>query len=399
MSARHVLSLFFILFFGVNALAQELLESDLFWQSRNGLANAHQQFRSSGDARVAFLGGSITYGPGWRDSIMMYLENSFPQTKFDFIAAGISSMGSTPSAFRLDRDVLSHGQIDLLFQEAAVNDATNGRSTHEQIRAQEGIIRHLRNENPLADIVMMHFVDPEKMADYRERKIPEVIRNHEFIADYYGIPSINLAKEVTERIDAGEFSWEDDFKNLHPSPFGQGIYSRSMIGFLESQFGDSINNVNEKPDELPRPFDPFNYSKGKLLSIKDAVLSTGWEIKDNWKPNDSTGTRANYTDAPMLIGRAGAGILKFAFEGKAIGIAVAAGRDAGMVEHRVDGGDWQVQNLFTRWSSHLHLPWYHTLESELNDGQHMLELRMSAEKDERSEGMVCRVRYFYVNEN
>lgn len=31
-------------------------------------------------------------------------------------------MGSTPAAFRLNRDVLNNGSIDLLFEEADVND-------------------------------------------------------------------------------------------------------------------------------------------------------------------------------------------------------------------------------------------------------------------------------------
>ena len=52
----------------------------------------------------------------------------FPDTKFEFINAGIGSMGSVPHAFRLERDVLAKGPVDLLFVEAAVNDSSNTRS-------------------------------------------------------------------------------------------------------------------------------------------------------------------------------------------------------------------------------------------------------------------------------
>ena len=89
--------------------------------------------------RVAFLGGSITYNSGWRDSVMQYLEDRFPETVFEFVSAGIPSMGSTPAAFRLSRDVLDNGPVDLLFEEAAVNDATNGRSGK---RANQGYGRY-----------------------------------------------------------------------------------------------------------------------------------------------------------------------------------------------------------------------------------------------------------------
>jgi len=71
------------------------------------------------------------------------------------------------------------GPVDLLFEEAAVNDATNERSSQEQIRGMEGIVRHVRTASATTDIVIMHFVDPDKMESYRKGQIPEVIINHE----------------------------------------------------------------------------------------------------------------------------------------------------------------------------------------------------------------------------
>ena len=37
-----------------------------------------------------------------------------------------------------------------------------------------------------------------------------------------------------DRIARGEFTWEDDFRNLHPSPFGQKVYARSIRRTLEA---------------------------------------------------------------------------------------------------------------------------------------------------------------------
>ncbi|MGD9329002.1 MAG: hypothetical protein PVH48_08570, partial [Cyclobacteriaceae bacterium] len=120
---------------------------------RSSLLNCQIRFEKEKFGRVAFLGGSITYNPGWRDSICAYLVKRFPNTNFEFINAGIPSMGSTPAAFRLERDVLSKGRVDLLFEEAAVNDASNARSSTEQIRAMEGILRPLRYSNPGMNII------------------------------------------------------------------------------------------------------------------------------------------------------------------------------------------------------------------------------------------------------
>ena len=201
------------------------LNSSVYHKLRAGLQNSKIKFEREKTGRVAFLGGSITFNGGWRDSITDYLKAKFPETKFEFIAAGVPSTGSTPAAFRMEQDVFKDGPIDLLFEEAAVNDGTNGRTDEEQIRAMEGIVRHARYLNPATDIVFMHFVDPGKMKSYRKGIIPKVIQNHEKVAAHYKVVSLNLAKEVTDRIDAGEFSWAKDFKNLHPSPFGQGIYA------------------------------------------------------------------------------------------------------------------------------------------------------------------------------
>ncbi len=374
------------------------LDASLYHQMRGDLHHCQTIFEQSGKGRVAFLGGSITYGTGWRDSICKYLVHRFPDTEFEFIPAGIPSMGTTPAAFRLERDVLARGTIDLLFEEAAVNDASNGRTVTEQIRAMEGIARQLWRSNPSADMVIMHFVDPDKMETYRSGREPEVITNHNLVAEHYRIPTINLAKEVTDRIDHGEFNWEDDFKDLHPSPFGQGVYAHSMIQFLNNAFDGPVAPGDQlTPHPLPNPIDVNCYENGHLLDISSARYSRGWQVDSLWNPGDDKRVRPNYVDVPMLIGSTPGSSLKLTFEGKAVGLAVAAGPDAGIIDYRIDKGDWQRLNLFTVWSKQIHLPWYYTLAGDLANENHLLEMKVSSSKDERSEGHACRIRYFYVN--
>jgi len=402
---RTVLSITLIITFlaGSSILhAQETANPSpgFYHQIRSGLLNCKIRFEKEKFGRVAFLGGSITYNPGWRDSICAYLVRRFPRTQFEFINAGIPSMGSTPAAFRLERDVLSKGRVDLLFEEAAVNDASNARSSTEQIRAMEGIIRHLRYSNPGMNIIMMYFVDPDKIKDYEMGLTPSVIKNHEKVARDYDIPTINLALEVTERIRKGEFNWEDDFRDLHPSPFGQSIYARSMIRFLDDTFSAKVNDDDMFTNfAMPDKMDEYCYDRGELIDISKPELVNGWNINPTWTPEDEAGVRSNYHHVPMLVSNQPGSLLRFKFKAKAIGIAVAAGPDAGMIEYRIDVGDWQHLNLFTPWSMHLHLPWYYTLSAELAEKEHVLELRTSKMKDERSKGYSCRIRYIFINEN
>ena len=220
---------------------------------REGLARSRRAFEATGRGRVAFLGGSITHNPGWRDQVCAYLTARFPRTEFEFVAAGIPSMGSTPGAFRLERDVFGGGPVDLLFQEAAVNDSTNGRTPAEMTRGVEGIVRHARALNPDVDVVLMHFVDPGKTRTIRAGGTPEVIARHEAVAEAYGLPSLDLAREVTRRMDAGQFTWADDFRDLHPSPFGQRLYAASMRRLLSAAWAPRAASL-AAPSTAPSPF-------------------------------------------------------------------------------------------------------------------------------------------------
>lgn len=375
------------------------LDSRNYHTLRNKLHNAQIVFEREKKGRVAFLGGSITANGGWRDSICAYLQKRFPETKFDIIAAGIPSLGSTPGAFRFERDVLKNGKVDLLFEEAAVNDRVNGFGPETQILGMEGIVRHARESNPAIDIVIMHFVDPDKMTEYRKGITPPEIENHEKVAAHYGVSTINLAKEVTDRIDNGEFTWENDFKNLHPSPFGQHIYYQSMKSFLDecwSSFVADDDKLTAYP--LPAKLNEASYNKGVLIPAIEAKPEKGWQAMQNWEPTDKIGTRDDFTKVPMLVTETPGETLKYDFRGNAIGIAVAAGSDAGIIEYRIDKGDWKKQDLYTKWSSQLHLPWFITLGYDLKEGEHRLEIRVLPEKNSQSKGTACRIRYFYVNQ-
>ncbi len=375
------------------------IPSDSYHNIRGDLHNSYFKFSKKRKGTVAFLGGSITYNPGWRDSISSFIQHQFPNTKIEFIQAGIPSMGSTPGAFRLNRDILSKGKVDLLFIEAAVNDPTNGRTSKEQIRGMEGIIRHALRANPMMDIITMYFVDPDKIESYNNAKVPEVILNHEKVASHYQVSSINLAKEVTDRINAGEFTWEDDFKNLHPSLFGQMIYYKSIKAFLLKAWDiQPISDIKPNRHRLPTKLDEFSYDHGRLVNIDKAKIMGGWEIVPNWKPAPGEKTREGYVNVPMLCSNRPGSEIELRFKGGAIGIAVAAGPDAGIIEYSVDNGPFKKLDLYTRWSGQLHLPWYYVLESELNTGKHTLTIKISEDKNPESKGNSCRIKHFFINE-
>lgn len=378
-----------------SVLFNSTIERALYQDIRGGLANSYLQFTKNKTGRVAFMGGSITAMQGWREKVCKYLTERFPDTKFEFIHAGIPSTGSTAGAFRLERDVLSKGKIDLLFEEAAVND--NGQAEATNIRGMEGIVRHAFASNPNTDIVLMYFVDPQKIKEYNEGKIPLTIACHDSVARHYKLPSLNLAKEVTDRINAGEFTWDDDFKNLHPSPFGHELYFLSMRALFENCWKSALNQEEKKPHVLPSQMDLYSFTHGVYEDIHQASRSEGWSIDEKWFPADSILTREGYVDVPMLISSTPGSEVTFSFKGTAIGICNVAGPDAGVIEYSIDGGDYHSRDLFSPWSDNLYLNQYLLFEEALSPSMHKLKIRISHEKNEKSKGHTCQIVHFLVN--
>ena len=369
-----------------------------YYSFREGLVNSALKFESEKTARIAFLGGSITYNPGWRDSVENMIRMKFPRTVFEFIMAGIPSFGSVPDVFRLDHDVLSKGMIDLLFVEAAVNDRTNGYSDKAQERSMEGIVRAARASNPEMDIIFMYFVDPDKIRDYSEGVIPQEIINHENVAAYYNIPAVNLAKEVSERIYNKEFTWEGNFLDLHPSEFGQEIYFRSISNFLEKCWDPkNIKNKVQADYKLPSKIDKFCYDNGTLIPVTKADAVNGWVLDEKWIPSDTLETREGFVKVPMLVCSTPGNVKIFRFIGTAVGIAVSSGPDAGIIEYSIDNSKWNSLDLFTPWSKSVYLPWFLTLNDELTPGSHTLKMRLSSDKNPLSNGTTCILRFLYVN--
>ncbi|RCR67804.1 SGNH/GDSL hydrolase family protein [Larkinella punicea] len=375
---------------------QKPLSSSAYVNIRAGLPNAYRVITEQKKATVAFLGGSITHNPGWRDKVSRYLQEKFPQTTFTFIKAGIPSLGSLPHSFRIEQDVLSQGKVDLLFVEAAVNDRTNETDSLTQLRALEGIVRHARKANPSVDVVLMEFADPDKFGDFRQGKEPVELANHERVAAHYQLPSIDLAREVYDRIAANEFSWEYDFKDLHPSPFGQEVYFQTMKHLLNTAF-QTASSTPANPLPVMPPLVRGSFDNGHYVSINEASLQNGWKLVDNWKPADGVSTRPGFVDRPMLEATTPGAALSLNFTGTAVGIALISGPDAGEIEYRIDKGPYQKMDLQTQWSQQLHLPWYKLFASNLPNKKHVLQLRLAPTRNPKSKGTACRIVYFLVN--
>lgn len=366
---------------------------------RGDYRNSYQMFEKERVGTVAFLGGSITEMKGWRDMICEDLKQRFPYTKFTFIDAGIPSTGSTPGAFRLADDVLSKAKVDLLFVEAAVNDDTNGFNAIEQVRGMEGIVRHALLSNPSMDIMMLHFIYDPFIPKLDGGQMPDVILNHERVANHYLIPSVNLATEIAARMREGEFNWEQ-FGGTHPKPLGHAYYAATINKVLDEIYASCVAaGPAVKPHVLPAvPLDGYSYTNGKLVDIRQAHINKGWQLVPSWTPRLIAETRPGFVDVPMLETDRPGAKLTLDFEGTAVGIFCVSGPAAGILEYSIDGATFKKLDTFTAWSGGLYIPWVYMFDTELPKGKHRLMLRMSKDHHPQSKGTACQIRQFVVNE-
>lgn len=372
---------------------QKILPYTNYIKTAGGLNNFYYAATVNKKATVSFLGGSITFNPGWRDKVCKYLRETYPETDFHFIAAGIPSLGSLPHAFRLQRDILDSGKTDLLFVEAAVND--RGTDSTTQVRALEGIIRHAKTNNPMMDVIMMAFADPQKIDNYAKGKVSPELLNHQLIATHYNLPYVNLALEVNDKIKNKELTWADDFKDIHPWYHGQELYFETIKALLQA--GVAANYKQQVKAVLPKSIDKASYNNGSYYNITNARLDKGWAIDAKWNPRDGLSTRPGFVDVPMLQATEPGSELTLPFKGTAVGIAVVAGPDAGIISYSIDGGAYKDLDLLTEYYSWIHLGVYHILGDKLNNGNHTLKIKISDKKNNLSKGHACRIVNFFVN--
>ena len=357
---------------------------------RGNLDNSLAAMTNHKEATVAFLGGSITEMTGWKEMVKEELSWRFPDTKFNFIDAGISSLGSTPHAFRFEEDVLGQGIPDLLFVEAAVNDHTNFFGPEGQVRGMEGIVRHALAVNPLMDIVFLHFIYDPFIPMLEIGEIPDVILNHERVANHYHLNSIDLASEVSSRMQAGEFDWKK-FGGTHPAPYGHRIYANTVSKLFDS-WTKPANEYLSVPHALPEEkLDNYCYECGRQIPPTAATRLKGFRLENDWVPSDGVGTRKQYIHVPTLVCEDG-GSLTLEFEGSAIGLYCTCGPNAGVLSYEIDGRKYAPLDTFTPWSKGLHIPWVHMLADDLDTGHHVLKLKVL--KSERSG---CYIKSIVVN--
>jgi acetyl esterase/lipase/lysophospholipase L1-like esterase len=367
---------------------------------RGDYRNSRIQFERNRRGHVAFLGGSITEMEGYRPMVCEVLQKRFPETEFKFTNAGISSTCSDTGAFRLQRDVLSQGPLDLLFVEFAVNDDQDGEQGYnDALRGMEGVIAQARKHNPNVDIVMTFFANQNILNNLEQGQDTPSIAAHSTVAEHYGVSVNHLAQELADQIAAGKTTW-NVYGGVHPKKHGNTMCVTMIANALLKEWAKPLPaDAVPQAHSIVKPIDSKSYVNGRLLPFDDVKTGANWTVGvPDWAKENRGKVRPRFVGIPMICSSTPGAKLTVDFIGTAIGAYMLAGPDAAIIRCTVDGKETKEIDTLCKFSG-FNYPVTFMFFSELEDGGHTLELEILDNRPGRSKpgGTALRVISFTGN--
>jgi len=307
---------------------------------RQGLGNFFERLHEGGTVRVAYLGGSITAAAGWRIQTKDWLSKNYPKADVREINAAIGGTGSDLGVFRVNHDVLQHDP-DLVFVEFAVNDG--GRNPEEIWSSMEGIVRQTWASHPRADICFVYTFRVGYETDLQQGTCPRAAAAMELLADHYGIPSINPAKEVVAQQVAGKLIYQAPAPGpqgmlrfsedgVHPLKEGHQLYTDVISAALRQM--EPTSKPIDHAKQLAVPFVENHWESAKMVPLAAQMLTGNWQelASENPLARQFSGRMGTLWETKQPGSR-----LTFKFRGSTARIYDLLGPDGGQVRISVDG--------------------------------------------------------------
>jgi len=199
--------------------------------------------------KIAFLGNSVTAQKNGYAYQLAAQINSHFSPNHEFIYAGLGGIGSLASCFLMDDFVLRHNP-DICFVECTVADIGCATPSQYLEPAIEGIIQKLISSS--IKICFLHLYNTHTSHNRAE----EIISIYEKVLYTYGIPSINIRKEIISSIIEKLFESTDIlYDGVHTTDQGAKIYAALINNALTSKlkYGtEEKSQLNTKSDNTFR---------------------------------------------------------------------------------------------------------------------------------------------------
>lgn len=351
----------------------------------------HHTFNSLKERKrltVGYFGGSITEGSGasdpskssWRALTTSWFSNNHPDCEITEIQAAIGGTGSDLGAYRCRTDLLK-GKPDLVFVEFAVND--HKKDEELILRSMEGIVRQIWDFDKNIDIVFVYTITEAMAESYKLDRAPRTIELHQKIADFYGIPSVNVGKKLWQSVGTGMLTWEELLPDsVHPSDKGYRIYADEMQRFLSDRIA---------PGQIERQLGNYLTSRA---NVKGRLVDA-WELfREPWA-KDGNSLAGRYPH--MLVCDNPGAELEYKFKGGSIGLYWLIAPDSGDIAWSLDGNKTGKISSWDKHALNFTRAGYCILDSNLQAGEHVLKIKVLQEKHPQSEGNWIRIGAFLID--
>ena len=341
---------------------------------------ALEKLEKSLETNIVFLGESITeaeYGTeAYKDSWAYRVECRFRERyggKLNFFNCGVSGTGSGLGIFRLSRDVLPKNP-DIVFIEYAINDLDEiDRDKGKILIDMEGIVRKLKTANPDIAVVFLY----SGSRQYRNCSFL-----HQIIAEYYGIPAVDLQEYVKSFLSDGKHSWEEFYAdNVHPNAKGHGLYARCILDSLEKESVKFLGTAIKEKEPLMN----YRFDNPRMTGWQQGRFTGNWKVCELNQPGKIESII--YSDT---VGDS----FEFDFGGRCLGLYYQVSTDGGRLECRIDGErEYKIEMYDSyEWVS---LSRFQVID--LGEGPHHAVFTVSRDKHPESTGNTIRVGYFLLD--
>lgn len=229
---------------------------------------------------VGVIGGSITQGAAatklenrYGNRIAAWWQSAFPNSKIEFVNAGIGATGSSYAVMRAQRDLLSH-KPDFVVVEFAVNDPKD-RANAE---SYEGLLRQILRE-PQAPAVLLLFMMTKDGGNAQEWEAK--------LGAHYNLPMVSYRDAIWGEIQAERLAWSDVSPDqVHPNDWGHEQAAKFVTAVLEQvRTGLPAQVPAAAPRVLPEPLFTDLFDHTALLEAPDLtpVTNQGWVLDTSLK--------------------------------------------------------------------------------------------------------------------
>ncbi|HBZ90633.1 MAG TPA: SGNH/GDSL hydrolase family protein, partial [Lachnospiraceae bacterium] len=193
---------------------------------------------------IGFIGGSITQGSGaskydncYAHRVFNWFVETFPQSTFKEVNAGIGATTSELGAARIQEDLLSY-KPDFVVLEFSVNDS----DSFFYARTYEGCVRQiLTAENAPALITL-------NMVQYNDGVNAQI--KHSAVSKNYSVPEVSMKNSVYVEITKGNIEASDVSKDmLHPNDLGHEYTAKCVTYYLSKILDGTYSS--EADTEIP----------------------------------------------------------------------------------------------------------------------------------------------------